>query len=176
MKCPNCNATETQVRDSRPTAHSTRRRRRCAECEHRFTTHEITVKREAGAILTVDRNGNVSPPDQKALLTMLRPHAGAHDERGAGRTDRMTPDEANEAAWAWMRKQPIYRAWLVYRLLLERDCTKQELIDQLDLTLPEVVNAIRYLDERGLVMMTDEVVDTGRGPPSHRFRGLEEAR
>ncbi|MDR2219077.1 MAG: transcriptional regulator NrdR [Methylobacillus sp.] len=42
MKCPFCNAEDTQVIDSRVNdeGDTIRRRRRCAECEKRFTTYE----------------------------------------------------------------------------------------------------------------------------------------
>jgi transcriptional repressor NrdR len=47
MKCPFCGSTETQVIDSRvsePGA-SIRRRRRCTECQKRFTTYETVELR-----------------------------------------------------------------------------------------------------------------------------------
>jgi len=42
MKCPFCNASDTQVVDSRVNEEGTsvRRRRRCAKCSKRFTTYE----------------------------------------------------------------------------------------------------------------------------------------
>ena len=42
MKCPFCGSEETQVIDTRANleANTTRRRRRCASCEKRFTTYE----------------------------------------------------------------------------------------------------------------------------------------
>ncbi len=41
MKCPECDA-QTEVKDSRPGADNTiRRRRRCAGCHLRFTTYEV---------------------------------------------------------------------------------------------------------------------------------------
>lgn len=40
MKCPSCQNTKTGVVDSRYTNTSTRRRRICRVCDHRFTTHE----------------------------------------------------------------------------------------------------------------------------------------
>ena len=42
MKCPFCNSEETQVIDTRANleANTTRRRRKCASCEKRFTTYE----------------------------------------------------------------------------------------------------------------------------------------
>lgn len=42
MKCPECNG-ETGVKDSRPgPENSIRRRRKCFECEHRFTSFELS--------------------------------------------------------------------------------------------------------------------------------------
>ncbi len=55
MKCPSCNHSGTRVVDSRPVdeGRSTRRRRECELCAHRFTTFEkveeiplIVVKKE----------------------------------------------------------------------------------------------------------------------------------
>ena len=42
MRCPHCDSTKTQVKDSRATEEnrSVRRRRICAECGGRFTTFE----------------------------------------------------------------------------------------------------------------------------------------
>ena len=47
MKCPFCGSTETQVIDSRVSepGGSIRRRRRCTECQKRFTTYETVELR-----------------------------------------------------------------------------------------------------------------------------------
>jgi len=47
MKCPFCNASDTQVLDSRVSEEgvSVRRRRRCAACNKRFTTYETVELR-----------------------------------------------------------------------------------------------------------------------------------
>ena len=47
MKCPFCNCPDTQVVDSRVSEEgdSIRRRRRCLECEKRFTTYETVELR-----------------------------------------------------------------------------------------------------------------------------------
>ena len=47
MRCPFCKNTETQVIDSRVSdeGESIRRRRRCTECNNRFTTYENIVLR-----------------------------------------------------------------------------------------------------------------------------------
>lgn len=40
MRCPLCNHEDTKVLDSRVTEDTVRRRRKCPECDGRFTTHE----------------------------------------------------------------------------------------------------------------------------------------
>jgi transcriptional repressor NrdR len=42
MRCPNCSSDDTKVLDSRPIADgmAIRRRRECAKCQARFSTHE----------------------------------------------------------------------------------------------------------------------------------------
>jgi transcriptional repressor NrdR len=45
MKCPYCNAPDTQVIDSRPLHDGVRRRRRCLVCKKRFTTMEMVIRR-----------------------------------------------------------------------------------------------------------------------------------
>ena len=53
MNCPKCGSYNTVVYDSRLEETSRRRRRKCIECEYRFTTYEILLgdyvrlKREA---------------------------------------------------------------------------------------------------------------------------------
>lgn len=39
--CPKCDHSETKVIDSRPATDWKRRRRKCQDCGHRFTTHEV---------------------------------------------------------------------------------------------------------------------------------------
>jgi len=64
MRCPHCNSTNTQVRDSRPTEDHTsiRRRRNCLDCGARFTTfervqlREITVLKSGGRRVPFDRD------------------------------------------------------------------------------------------------------------------------
>ena len=41
MKCPKCDCSDTQVKDSRNQIGMRRRRRHCKECGHKFTTTEI---------------------------------------------------------------------------------------------------------------------------------------
>jgi len=57
MKCPFCGADDTQVIDSRvnDVGDSIRRRRRCAECDKRFTTYETA---ELHLPQVVKQNGN----------------------------------------------------------------------------------------------------------------------
>jgi transcriptional repressor NrdR len=57
MKCPFCGNTETHVVDSRVSepGDSIRRRRRCSECDKRFTTYETT---ELRLPQVVKSNGN----------------------------------------------------------------------------------------------------------------------
>lgn len=42
IPCPHCGSHENAVVDSRPHDGTIRRRRKCAECKQRFTTHEMT--------------------------------------------------------------------------------------------------------------------------------------
>ena len=75
MKCPFCNNTETQVKDSRPTEDDSaiRRRRLCPSCGSRFTSFErvqlrdLTVIKKDGkrAIFNRDKLAN-------SILTALR--------------------------------------------------------------------------------------------------------
>lgn len=59
MKCPFCGSGETQVIDSRVSeaGDSIRRRRRCADCQKRFTTYETVELRLPQVVKT---NGNRS--------------------------------------------------------------------------------------------------------------------
>ena len=56
MRCPQCDADDTRVIDSRPVdaGASVRRRRRCTVCGHRFTTYE----RREPAVMVVKRDGS----------------------------------------------------------------------------------------------------------------------
>lgn len=45
MRCPECQHDETRVVDSRTSGESIRRRRECARCGSRFTTHERVERR-----------------------------------------------------------------------------------------------------------------------------------
>ena len=56
MRCPQCDAEETRVIDSRPVEAgvSIRRRRRCTTCGYRFTTYE----RRQAAVMVLKRDGS----------------------------------------------------------------------------------------------------------------------
>ncbi len=64
MRCPFCGASETQVKDSRPTEENAaiRRRRACTSCGARFTTfervqlRELTILKHNGKRETLDRD------------------------------------------------------------------------------------------------------------------------
>ena len=64
MRCPYCNYSDTQVKDSRPTEDSAviRRRRSCPQCGARFTTFErvqlrdLMVKKRDGKKVEFDRD------------------------------------------------------------------------------------------------------------------------
>ncbi len=66
MRCPHCSATDTQVKDSRPTEDNTaiRRRRYCADCGERFTTFERVQLRE---LTVIKRSGRRVPFDRDKL-------------------------------------------------------------------------------------------------------------
>ncbi len=68
MKCPFCNADETNVLDSRVSedGHKIRRRRRCSTCDKRYTTYETA---ELRLPQVVKNDGNRSEFDRNKLLT-----------------------------------------------------------------------------------------------------------
>jgi transcriptional repressor NrdR len=89
MRCPQCEAPDTRVIDSRPAdgGHSIRRRRLCERCDARFTTYERMVT----ARMVRKRSGRLEPFDPAKLRRGLeaaladRPvAAGAIDELIAG--------------------------------------------------------------------------------------------
>ena len=75
MKCPFCNNTETQVKDSRPTedGSSIRRRRLCPACGSRFTSFERVQLRDL-TVIKKDGKRAVFNRDKLAnsILTALR--------------------------------------------------------------------------------------------------------
>ncbi len=71
MRCPHCSATDTQVKDSRPTEDNTaiRRRRYCADCGERFTTFERVQLRE---LTVIKRSGRRVPFDRDKLARSVQ--------------------------------------------------------------------------------------------------------
>ena len=71
MRCPSCNHTDTQVKDSRPTDDNTaiRRRRQCPECTARFTTFERVYLRD---ITVVKSNGRRELFDRDKIERSMR--------------------------------------------------------------------------------------------------------
>lgn len=67
MRCPFCNAEDTQVKDSRPAEDgtATRRRRECGSCGQRFTTFERIHLRE----MTVVKSGGRRQPFDRDKIT-----------------------------------------------------------------------------------------------------------
>ena len=71
MKCPFCGAPSTQVTDTRETDEGDiiRRRRRCGECDKRFTTYErIELKMPQ----VVKKNGSRAEFDREKLLASMK--------------------------------------------------------------------------------------------------------
>jgi transcriptional repressor NrdR len=70
MRCPFCGNDDTQVKDSRPLADaSIRRRRECSACDARFTTFERVQLRELTA---VKNDGRREPFEREKLLRSLK--------------------------------------------------------------------------------------------------------
>ena len=71
MRCPYCGATDTQVKDSRPTEddNAIRRRRNCVECGGRFTTFERVQLRD---LTVLKRSGRKVPFDRDKLVRSLQ--------------------------------------------------------------------------------------------------------
>jgi transcriptional repressor NrdR len=71
MRCPNCDATDNRVVDTRTSkgGRAVRRRRECAVCETRFTTYEIVEER---AIQVLKRTGAAEDFDRAKLLRSLK--------------------------------------------------------------------------------------------------------
>lgn len=69
MRCPTCTADDTRVIDSRPAdgGSAVRRRRRCENCSHRFTTYERSVP----ASQVRKRSGAVQPFDPEKVRSGL---------------------------------------------------------------------------------------------------------
>ncbi|HUF77090.1 MAG TPA: transcriptional regulator NrdR [Longimicrobiales bacterium] len=71
MRCPECDATENRVVDTRGSrgGRAVRRRRECAVCGARFTTYEYV---EARPIQVLKRSGAVEEFDRGKLLQSVR--------------------------------------------------------------------------------------------------------
>ena len=71
MRCPECDATENRVVDTRASrgGRAVRRRRECAVCGARFTTYEYVEERP---IQVLKRSGAVEPFDRGKLLGSVR--------------------------------------------------------------------------------------------------------
>ncbi len=87
MRCPACGERETRVIDSRDLDDGTtiRRRRECARCGSRFTTHERV---EAPRLVVVKRDGSREEFDREKLAAGLQ----------KALTRRPVPDRAAEVA------------------------------------------------------------------------------
>jgi transcriptional repressor NrdR len=71
VRCPYCGASDTQVKDSRPTEDSAavRRRRVCVQCGGRFTTFERVQLRE---LTVLKRSGRRVPFDRDKLVRSVQ--------------------------------------------------------------------------------------------------------
>ncbi len=71
MRCPECDATENRVVDTRASrgGRAVRRRRECSVCGARFTTYEYVEERP---IQVLKRSGAVEPFDRVKLLDSVR--------------------------------------------------------------------------------------------------------
>jgi transcriptional repressor NrdR len=68
MRCPRCRADDTKVIDSREAEEgsSTRRRRLCVGCQHRFTTYE---RLEEVPLVVVKSHGGREPFDRAKIVS-----------------------------------------------------------------------------------------------------------
>lgn len=71
MRCPNCDATDNRVVDTRTSkgGRAVRRRRECAVCETRFTTYEIVEERP---VQVLKRSGAAEDFDRTKLLRSVK--------------------------------------------------------------------------------------------------------
>mgnify|MGYP002866722919 CR=1 FL=1 len=71
MRCPNCDATDNRVVDTRTSkgGRAVRRRRECAVCEVRFTTYEVV---DEHPIQVLKRSGAAEDFDRGKLLGSLK--------------------------------------------------------------------------------------------------------
>ena len=68
MRCPHCGNSQHKVIDTRDTGEDIRRRRRCDECDQRFTTYEHV----AANLLIVKSDGRREPFDRQKLLSGIQ--------------------------------------------------------------------------------------------------------
>ncbi len=68
MRCPHCGHTSHRVIDTRVTGDNIRRRRRCANCDQRFTTYEHI----AANLLVVKSDGRREPFDRQKLISGIQ--------------------------------------------------------------------------------------------------------
>jgi len=68
MECPQCGYDKQKVIDTRDTGDSIRRRRRCHQCDHRFTTYEHI----APSLHVVKSDGRREPFDRQKLLSGIQ--------------------------------------------------------------------------------------------------------
>jgi len=71
VRCPKCHNSKTEVIDSRVSkeAASVRRRRRCTDCQHRFTTVEEVLRE---GLVVIKRDGTREPFSSDKILTGIR--------------------------------------------------------------------------------------------------------
>ena len=94
MRCPECDATENRVVDTRASrgGRAVRRRRECAVCGARFTTYEYVEER---AIQVLKRSGAVEDFDRSKLLRSVRV-ACAKRPVSASQMDELVDDIEDE--------------------------------------------------------------------------------
>jgi transcriptional repressor NrdR len=68
MRCPHCGHTQHKVIDTRDAADGIRRRRRCENCDQRFTTYEHV----AASLLVVKSDGRREAYDRQKLLSGIQ--------------------------------------------------------------------------------------------------------
>ncbi|MFN2201466.1 MAG: transcriptional regulator NrdR [Caldilineaceae bacterium] len=68
MRCPHCGHTSHRVIDTRVTGDNIRRRRRCDNCDQRFTTYEHI----AANLLVVKSDGRREPFDRQKLISGIQ--------------------------------------------------------------------------------------------------------
>ena len=68
MRCPHCGNTQHKVIDTREAVDGIRRRRRCENCDQRFTTYEHV----AASLLVVKSDGRREPYDRQKLLSGIQ--------------------------------------------------------------------------------------------------------